>query len=640
MRKFICLVALWIFVCSTFATDELLMTIGNKKILQSEFEYFYKKNNKETLLNSEIDEYLQQFQNFKLKVCEAEALKLDTASSFVEEFSSYRSQIVAPYLTDKNKEDDLMQEVYSHLLEDVDASHILVRVPYNAPPEDTLKLYQKALDICKRLEKENFEDVAKETSDDYSAKQNGGRLGYFTGMMTIFPFENAAYRMKIGEISKPVRSAIGYHIIKINNKRKAVGEVRVAHILKMVSQHMTKKQQDSIQDLTQEIFKRLGNNEDFASLAKEFSDDRQTSSNGGELMWFGLGKMAKEFEKTAFELRNIGEVSKPIKTVYGWHIIQLKEKREVSSFDKKKNEIARLIQYDGRKEAIRQSFIKQLKIDYKFSADSCVLKKIFNAFNASNDKSTFIENIENKNDVALATFANQTIWMNEFVDFLIKEFSNAKSTDINVVFDYFSGEKIIAFEDSQLENKHPDFKNLMQEYHDGLLFFEVSKLKIWDEAAKDTTKLKLYFEENKDTFKTDGPYFKGFIIECKNKKIAKQVKKIITNAHPDSIDSYIKTRINIDSTLNVKVQKGFWEKGDNPVADKKIFKSKNSYKAESKLPIIETVGRKLQIPENYNDVLGKVISLYQNYLENEWVSALRKKYPIWVNEKELNKYRK
>ncbi len=640
MKKNFFLVLIWFVVSSVSATDELLMTIGDKKILQSEFEYFYKKNGKETLLSTEIDEYLQLFQNFKLKVCEAEALKLDTASSFVEEFSSYRSQIVAPYLTDKNKEDDLMQEVYSHLLEDVDASHILVRVPYNAPPEDTLKLYQKALDICKRLEKENFEDVAKETSDDYSAKQNGGRLGYFTGMMTIFPFENAAYRMKIGEISKPVRSAIGYHIIKINNKRKAVGEVRVAHILKMVSQHMTKKQQDSIQDLTQEIFKRLENNEDFASLAKEFSDDRQTSSNGGELMWFGLGKMAKEFEKTAFELRNIGEVSKPIKTVYGWHIIQLKEKREVSSFNKKKNEIARLIQYDGRKEAIRQSFIKQLKIDYKFSADSCVLKKIFNAFNASNDKSTFIENIENKNDVALATFANQTIWMNEFVDFLIKEFSNAKSTDINVVFDYFSGEKIIAFEDSQLENKHPGFKNLIQEYHDGLLFFEVSKLKIWDEAAKDTTKLKLYFEGNKDTFKTDGPYFKGFIIECKNKKIAKQVKKIITNAHPDSIDSYIKTRINIDSTLNVKVQKGFWEKGDNPVADKKIFKSKNSYKAESELPIIETVGRKLQIPENYNDVLGKVISLYQNYLENEWVSALRKKYPIWVNEKELNKYRK
>ncbi len=640
MKKNFFLVLIWFVVSSVSATDELLMTIGDKKILQSEFEYFYKKNGKETLLSTEIDEYLQLFQNFKLKVCEAEALKLDTASSFVEEFSSYRSQIVAPYLTDKNKEDDLMQEVYSHLLEDVDASHILVRVPYNAPPEDTLKLYQKALDICKRLEKENFEDVAKETSDDYSAKQNGGRLGYFTGMMTIFPFENAAYRMKIGEISKPVRSSIGYHIIKLHDKREAIGEVRVAHILKMVSQHMTKKQQDSIQDLTQEIFKRLENNEDFASLAKEFSDDRQTSSNGGELMWFGLGKMAKEFEKTAFELRNIGEVSKPIKTVYGWHIIQLKEKREVSSFDKKKNEIARLIQYDGRKEAIRQSFIKQLKIDYKFSADSCVLKKIFNAFNASNDKSTFIENIENKNDVALATFANQTIWMNEFVDFLIKEFSNAKSTDINVVFDYFSGEKIIAFEDSQLENKHPDFKNLMQEYHDGLLFFEVSKLKIWDEAAKDTTKLKLYFEGNKDTFKTDGPYFKGFIIECKNKKIAKQVKKIITNAHPDSIDSYIKTRINIDSTLNVKVQKGFWEKGDNPVADKKIFKSKNSYKAESKLPIIETVGKKLQIPENYNDVLGKVISLYQNYLENEWISALRKKYPIWVNEKELNKYRK
>ena len=641
MRKFICLVALWIFVCSTFATDELLMTIGDKKILQSEFEYFYKKNNKETLLNSEIDEYLQQFQNFKLKVCEAESLNLDTASSFTEELNNYRSQIVSPYLTDKNREESLMQEVYSHLLEDVDASHILVRVPYNALPEDTLQLYLKALDICKRLEKENFEDVAKEVSDDYSAKQNGGRLGFFTGMMTIFPFENAAYRLKVGEISKPVRSSIGYHIIKLHDKREAIGEVRVAHILKMVSQHMTKKQQDSIQDLTQEIFKRLENNEDFASLAKEFSDDRQTSSNGGELMWFGLGKMTKEFEKAAFELKEIGEISKPIKTVYGWHIIQLKEKREVLSFEKKKNEIVRLIQHDGRKEAIRQSFIRKLKAEYNFSVDSTVLNKIFGSFDNANDKSAFIAEIESKtNNAPLATFANQTIRMNEFVDFLTKEFSKAKSTDINVVFDYFSGEKVIDFENSQLENKYPEFKNLMQEYHDGLLFFEVSKLIIWDEAARDTTKLKSYFEQNKDTFKTEGPYYKGFIIECKNKKIAKQVKKIIANAHTDSIDNYIKTRINIDSTLNVRVQKGFWKKGDNLVVDKKIFKSKNSYKTDPKLPIIETVGTKLQTPENYNDVLGKVISFYQNHLEKEWVSNLREKYPIWVNEDLLNEYRK
>ena len=169
-----------------------------------------------------------------MKVCEAETLGIDTTSSFLEEFRGYRSQNASLYLTDKNKEELLMKEIYSHLLEDVDASHILIKVPFNASPEDTLLLYQKALNICKRLEKENFEEVAKEVSDDYSTKQKGGRLGFFTGMMTIFPFENAAYKTKIGEVSEPIRSSIGYHIIKVHDRRKAIGEIRVAHILKQI----------------------------------------------------------------------------------------------------------------------------------------------------------------------------------------------------------------------------------------------------------------------------------------------------------------------------------------------------------------------------------------------------------------------
>ena len=225
-KRIIFLGFVWFMVCSIFATDEVLMRIGDKKILQSEFEYFYKKNTIDTALNSSLEDYLQLFQNFKLKVCEAETLGIDTTSSFLEEFRGYRSQNASLYLTDKNKEELLMKEIYSHLLEDVDASHILIKVPFNASPEDTLLLYQKALNICKRLEKENFEEVAKEVSDDYSTKQKGGRLGFFTGMMTIFPFENAAYKTKIGEVSEPIRSSIGYHIIKVHDRRKAIGEIK------------------------------------------------------------------------------------------------------------------------------------------------------------------------------------------------------------------------------------------------------------------------------------------------------------------------------------------------------------------------------------------------------------------------------
>lgn len=639
-KKVLSFCLIWVAICSLFATDEVLMTIGEKKIFRSEFEYFYKKNNSEATLKSNIDEYLQLFQNFKLKVCEAEELGFDTISSFLEELNNYRTQIATPYLTDKSKEESLAKEIYNHLLEDIDASHILVKVPYNASPQDTLLLYQKALDICKRLEKEEFEKVAREVSDDYSAKQNGGRLGYFTGMMTIFPFENAAYKLEIGEISNPIRSAIGYHIIKIHNKRKAVGEVRVAHILKLISPQATAEQQDSIQKLIQSIHNRLKNKENFAMLAREFSDDRQTNSNGGELMWFGLGKMAKEVETAAFNLKEIGEFSEPIKTNYGWHILQLKEKRGVPSFEKKKKEIVRLIQYDGRKEMIKQSFINQLKQEYNTSVDSTVLRTIFDAFKNADSESIFKEKVTSEEKVVLAKFSNQIIWKNEFIDFLTMEFSKAKNADINAVFNYFIGEKIIDFENSQLESKHLDFRNLMQEYHDGLLLFEVSKTKIWEKAAKDTAGLRNYFEQNEDKFILKKPCYKGFILECKDKKTAKKAKQIVKNAHPDSINSYIKNRINVDSSLNVKVQKGLWKKGENNIVDKKIFKVKTSNKKNTDLPIIVTIGKIIQKPENYNDVLGEVIALYQNHLETEWISDLRKKYPIWINKKVLEKYYK
>lgn len=637
-KKILSFSLVWLVVCSLFATDEVLMTIGEKKIFRSEFEYFYKKNNSEATLNTDIDEYLQLFQNFKLKVCEAEELGFDTISSFLKELNSYRAQIVTPYLTDKSKEESLAKEIYNHLLEDIDASHILVKVPYNASPQDTLQLYQKALDICKLLEKEGFDKVAREVSDDYSAEQNGGRLGYFTGMMTIFPFENAAYKMEIGEVSEPIRSAIGYHILKIHNKRKAVGEVRVAHILKLIPPQATAEQQDSIQKLVRNIHNRLKNKENFAELALEFSDDRQTRSNGGELMWFGLGKMAKEFENAAFNLKEIGEISEPIKTNYGWHILQLKEKRGIPSFEKKKNEITRLIQYDGRKEAIRQSFINQLRKDYNTSVDSNVLRTIFETFKKADSESIFKENIKTEKKIALVKFANQTIWADDFVDFLTKEFIKVKNTDINAAFNYFINEKIIAFENSQLELKHPDFKNLMQEYHDGLLLFAISKEKIWEKAAKDTFGLKNYFEQNKEKFILKESLYKGFVLECKNKKIAKQALQIIKNAHPDSINSYIKNRINIDSSI-IKVQKGVWAKGDNKIVDKKIFKAKTSENKNPEFPVIVTLGKKIRFPENYNDVLGKVIPLYQNHLEKEWISELRKKYPILINKKVLEKYK-
>lgn len=639
MKKLIFVFTLLVSMQISAQNDSILMTINGVKVTKSEFEYIYNKNNKNNNIDKKsLDEYLEMFINFKLKVIEAEEQKLDTIASFKRELASYRRQLATPYLTDIAYEENLYKEAYDHFKQDCEVSHILIRVSDDALPADTLKAYNKALDIRKRLQKEDFGKVAYETSEDKSAKQNKGYIGYCTAMQVLWPFEKAMYTLPLNEVSMPVRTSLGYHLIKVHNRRPAIGQVHAYHIMKICNKNMTEEEQKNAYNQILEIKSRLDKGEDFSTLAKEYSDDKQTAKRGGDLSWFGVGRMVVPFEKAAFALKP-GEISDPVKTNFGWHIIKVVDKRQVEPFEKKKADIQKIMRYDNtRSHAAKTSFINKLKKEYNYQENTAycdTLNTIFSKY--PNDKNAIGLELKNlKGDIC--SFADKKISAIEFGYYCMLMHNDSSIVDCKDYFDSFVDLEMTRYEDTQLEKKYPEFANLMNEYHDGILLFNISTKEVWEKALTDTAGITEFFNNNIKNYQWKEPRYKGIIALCKDNKTAKSVKRLIKKLDFDSLKHYINENINNDSTTFVTVEKGIWKKGDNKLIDHKIFNAELDEKdINPNLPKIVIVGKNLNLtPEEYTDVKGKVIADYQKYLEDKWVESLRNKSQIIINKDVLS----
>lgn len=628
---------------SLAAKDPVLMTINGNPVSKSEFEYIYNKNNSNNVLDKKsLEEYVDLFVNFKLKVEEAKSQGIDTTKSFIDELRGYRDQLTKPYLTDAKAEENVLKEAYERLKEDIEVSHILIRVDQNATPEDTLAAWSKIQEISQRLQHEDFATVAKEVSEDQSVSDNGGYIGWITGFRTVYPFETMAFNTPVGTISKPVRTAFGYHLIKVSNRRNSPGEVLVSHIMKFTSQGdevlntQAKHQIDSLYQLVK-------GGADFGELASSNSDDRGSATKNGELPWFGTGRMVAEFEQAAFALQNQGDISEPIQSAYGWHIIKLMDTKPIPSFETKKSEIERLIKRDERAQAGNQAFIGKLKKDYKLK---------FAKGNAKADFYTLLQEKTLTDSAFLAeasnlkkpmfSFAKQTFKQDDFLSYLKENPSTEKSSAQDIIdekLNEFIDKELLAYEDSQLEKKYDDFRLLMNEYHDGILLFEVSNEEVWEKASKDTAGLAVFFRNNKENYTWDKPHFKGRIVQCKTEEAYEAAKRILDTQPQDSIDKYLR-HLN-DSVVNVKIDKGLYVEGDNKFVDRSIFKTTDELVPDAKFPYVEVVGKMLHYtPEDYTDVRGLVTADYQEYLEKEWIAHLRNKYPVKINRKVLQKIQK
>lgn len=508
--------------------EPVIETIGNKPVYTSEFEYVYNKNNgtaENAYTRASVTEYLDLYTNFRLKVMEAESRGMDTTTAFKRELEGYKQQLAQPYLTEKSVTDQLVKEAYNRMQKEVNASHILITLPHDAEPKDTLAAYNQIMALRERILKgEDFGAVAAETSQDPSARENQGNLGYFTALQMVYPFEDAAYNTPAGQISMPVRTRFGYHIIKVHQVRPAQGEVKVAHIMVRANAGIPQADSVAAKQKIDEIYRKLTvQKEDWNKLVSQFSDDNGSVSNGGELPWFGTGRMIPSFEEAAFGLKNKNDISKPIHTPYGWHIIKMIDRRGLPPYEDMEQSLRNKVAKDSRSELNKTAFLKRIKAENKFTEMKPAKEYIMTRADSSLVQGRFSYNENDKSlQLPLFTIQNQKYTVKNFFDY-IKNNGGAKpgvtpAHYMQLFYDKFVETSLIDYEKANLESKYQDYRMLVKEYRDGILLFQLMDEKVWSKAIEDTTGLKVFFEQNKEKYKWD-TRAEATIISAANKDV-------------------------------------------------------------------------------------------------------------------------
>jgi peptidyl-prolyl cis-trans isomerase SurA len=653
--------------------DTILMNVAGENVTKSEFISVYKKNNvksTEKLDKKALEEYLDLYINFKLKVKEAEELGLDTASSFKNELSGYRKQLAQPYLTDRQVDDDLLLEAYDRMNSDVRAEHILiskiikvkenkltkkndttiVKIDKNTAPEDTLEAYKKIMKIRERIIKgEPFEKLAMELSDDPSAKDredpatkaktsgNGGDLGYFSVLDMVYPFETGAYTTKVGNISMPVRTDFGYHLIKVTDKRPAMGKVQVAHVFVNVPKDAKPEDLAKYKAKIEEAYAKIKEGGKFEDIVAEYSDDKGSAAKGGALPAFGVSRMVPEFIIAISKLNKTGDISEPIQTAYGWHIIKLLDKKGIKSFEEEKAGLKTRIMRDGRATKSKESVIARIKTEYTFKEIPDTKKEFYSVVDTSLISGKWDMTRASKLNKVMFTFAGKDYNQQDFAKYLaLHQAKKSKSTPtavVNDIYKKFVEDICVNYEDGRLEQKYPEFKALMKEYRDGILLFELTDKKVWSKAIKDTTGLQDFYSKNKQNYLWD-VRADASIYTCKDLKTAKEARKLAEKVIKGKMtEADVLKKINKDSIPALKIDRKLYLKKENAKIDSMEWKKSVglNYAKGTAIDFI-VINEVIQpTPKTIKEARGLITADYQNFLEKEWIGQLKQKYTVKVN---------
>jgi len=622
--------------------EEIVVTIGKEKVTKAEFEANYKKNNTNILNRNDVkspQEYMNLFVKFRLKVLEAEALGYDTVSSFRTELDGYRKELAKPYLTDVTYNEEMLQTAYYRTQYERKASHLLIRVSPEASPTDTLAAWNKINDLRKQIiAGADFNEMAAKYSEDPSAVQNKGMLGYFTAFQMVYPFEDMTYRTPVGQVSEIIRTRFGYHIIKVHDERPATGEIKVAHIMKMFPQQASEETISKLKLSADSLWQRATSGEDFAELARKYSDDKQSSTDGGVLNWFTMNNMIPSFAEASFALKNDGDISPIIRTPYGWHIIKRIERRPVQPFEKLRPVLeAKIKQNPQISKHSDEAFDRKLKSEYQFKVDETNYAQFVQSATDSLQKKNLENNPKWKQSL-LFSFANQKVTVGDFSNFLKKQNvsvprANAEE-QVKEQFSKFIHQKLIEYEDSQLEKKYPDFASLYKEYHDGILLFNISKDKIWDVAATDTVRLQNYFNQTQKKYYWN-ERFKGWIIKASNQHTRANVESLLNESRINQ-KKEITDLFNTSGETKIEITDVSCAKGENPIIDYFIWNGPKPSGFDETTTFVHGKTEK-NVVKSLKDAWGLYSSDFQEIAEKEWIESLLKKYPVSVNEKVLNK---
>ena len=641
--------------------NQVLMTIGDQDVTVKEFTDVYYKNNlkSDVIEKKSVDEYLELFTTFRMKVMEAERLQLDTSAKFQRELAGYRKQLAKPFMSSDDISDELLQEAYERKLKDIRASHILVRCDKNALPSDTLKAYNKAMEIRKKaLAKDaDFGALADQYSDDPSARGmkatdqtparpgNHGDLGYFTVFDMVYPFETGAYSLKEGEISMPVRSDFGYHIIKVVSVTDAMGTVQAAHIFLQLPFDAPAEDEAAMKQKADNIYKELmaQNGKNWNEMVKQYTDDKGTIARNGALSPFTVSRIVPEFIEACKSLE-VDEIAKPVRTNYGYHIIKLLSKTGVGSFEKESKGLSERIEKDMRSKKSEEVVLKQVMSEYKFKQNDKNLEEFIATVDSSILRKEYEPSPEVKMEATLFTLENNPTKVKDFVTYIKGNMTMQKyvspATYAYQLYENFRNTTILDYADAHLEDKYPEFKALVQEYKDGIMLFDLMDREVWSKAVKDTVGLKEFHERNADKYMW-GDRVQATIITVTRPESLPKVKALLDSGV--ELDS-LRTAIQRDSIGYAFVRKGYYQRGDNQYVDQTEWKVGVRNEIPSTVDQSTTIVciREVREPEQktLKEARGLVTSDYQVELEQKWVQSLKERYPVKINEKVLDKVRK
>jgi peptidyl-prolyl cis-trans isomerase SurA len=633
MRRFVCALSLiWClqpgWAQPVAKKEPVLFTVARQPVSANEFMYLYRKNNQAKpaeFTEAKIEEYLKLYINFKLKVQDAYSQRLDTTAAFKKEYATYRDELRKPYLAATDELEKLTRDTYERLQEEVNASHILVMVAADAPPTDTARAYERIQAIRQRLTAgEDFATVARATSEDPSAASNGGNLGYFTAMQMVFPFEDAAYKLRPGELSPPVRTRFGYHLIKLHHRQPARGEVEVSHILLRGTEPKVRNKAFEIQD-------QLKKGRPWDELCKEFSEDAATRESGGRLRPFGVGALSAvpEFEAVAFSLQNPGEVSDPFSSGIGWHLVRLEKRVPLPTYSELEPSLKRRVSRDERFQISKVRSLEKRKREFGYTENQALLDSLLLRTDTTLTNGRWkLAGDFSWHQATLASFPNRNILVSQVIAYVER---NQKATALNPreyfqqLYSQFVDDEIKEEEDRQLLATNEEYRNLIAEYREGMLMFSVMEQEVWNKASADTVGQQRYYEAHKSGY-TAGERVKARVISATSKTILDEIKSKIQKG--DTLKQEDIRRLKSFGSLRP------YARGENPGVDRVSWAvGLHEAEAEGVFYLIEVESLLPPGQKEFAEVKAQVISEYQDELEKQWLARLREKYPVQVNKK-------
>jgi len=622
----------------TVDDEAILFTVGAKPVTAGEFLFMFDKANPKKDTDSrkaKIDEYLDLYINLKLKVLDAEAADMHEQPKFINEYEDSRKQLIQSYLTDKDISEKLIKEGYERLKEEVNVSHLLIEVEPGASLEDEEKALKKINLIRRQIveDEKDFEEMAYRYSNDPSAKDNRGNLGFISAFQTVYPFETVAYTLKEGSVSSPVRTQFGFHLLKINSKRKSKGEISVSHILIKSTDDAPINIQKINESKADSVYNLLKTNKlVWDTAVKKFSQDNSTNRKFGMLPAFSAGKMVPDFEAAAFGLQKDGDISAPVKTSLGWHIIKRNQLDEMGTLEEEQANVRRRVEKDSRSDLPKQSFVDRIKKENNFKEELDARNELINQLDIKVLRPGWkIEDYAKYNKL-LFTINDQAYKQTDFLQFLNQYKHSGSTKNIKAVlkglYDEYLAETCTELETSLLEKKYSGFKWQLKEYYDGLLFFEITEKEVWKKSTEDQVGLKTYFNKHTDKYVWD-ERVSASIYKANNESTAKKIQKLARRKKMNART--------LEKYPEAEMVSGAYEANQNKYINAVKWKA-GSYGPslwDDQYVVVWIKEVLSPAPKTLDEARGYVTSDFQTFLEEKWVNNLREKYDLIINEKTL-----